>query len=310
MTKFPKILTALTFLVGLPFSNASEEPASIAIDDDLLVHYQSKPLSEPIGGNAFKGSNFLHPIKTPAGFVVTDSQPEDHLHHFGLWWPWKHIEAEGRKILCWELQGGDGIIEADNHVKKENALLTNSHYIDRRFPDGPTSRLNETTNIEISKSELRSVDGYFIDLDIAQTPTREETVTITPYRYSGFSIRATSFWNKDNSSITTSEGKDRDSANFTHARWVLVQGKTASDGDAGILLMSHPNNQSHPEKLRTWDKQHNGAVFVNFNTVADDPWVMEHGKRYARNYRTFVFDGVLSPQQAEELWRRYAANSK
>ena len=60
------------------------------------VFYQAEPLSNPRGGDRFKGSNFVHPLKTPSGFVVTDAQPEDHLHHFGLWWPWKYIQVSER----------------------------------------------------------------------------------------------------------------------------------------------------------------------------------------------------------------------
>ena len=46
--------------------------------------YQAQPLGEPVGGDKFKASNFIHPLKTPLGFTVTQAQPEDHLHHFGL----------------------------------------------------------------------------------------------------------------------------------------------------------------------------------------------------------------------------------
>ena len=82
-----------------------------------LIYYQTKPLSNPKGGDAFKASNFIHPLKTLSGFTVTDTQPEDHYHHFGLWWPWKFITSDGRKINCWELQQGEGFIETqESHL--------------------------------------------------------------------------------------------------------------------------------------------------------------------------------------------------
>jgi hypothetical protein len=59
----------------------------VKVDDKELITYQAKPMKDPRGGEGFKGSNFIHPLKTPAGFIVTDIQPEDHYHHFGLWWP-------------------------------------------------------------------------------------------------------------------------------------------------------------------------------------------------------------------------------
>ena len=70
--------------------------------------------------------------------------------------------------------------------------------------------------------------------------------------------------------------------------------------------MSHPDNHAHPEKLRTWDKQHNGAIFVNFNPVQDRSWLFEPGKKHIRNYRLFVYDGTVSSADSEMLWKEYS----
>lgn len=69
-------------------------------------------MENPTGGYGFKGSNFIHSLKTPSGFCVTDLQPDDHLHHFGLWWPWKLIKVDGRETIIWEFQKGEGLIQA------------------------------------------------------------------------------------------------------------------------------------------------------------------------------------------------------
>ena len=51
------------------------ETMSIQIDGNDLVTYQAFPMSNPLGGEKFKGSNFIHPLKTPSGFTLTNSQP-------------------------------------------------------------------------------------------------------------------------------------------------------------------------------------------------------------------------------------------
>ena len=63
-------------------SGVANELLPLSVDGKELVFYQASPLANPKGGDAFKGSNFIHPLKTPSGFVVTDLQPLDHLHHF------------------------------------------------------------------------------------------------------------------------------------------------------------------------------------------------------------------------------------
>jgi hypothetical protein len=282
------------------------ERLPVHVDSKPLLFYQAQPLSAPRGGEKFKGSNFIHPLKTPSGFVLTQIQPWDHKHHLGLWWPWKYIETAGRKVLCWELQKDDGLIRAVESKATENGFVAKSEFIDRKAPGGPVVRLNETLNATVSGLVEEPARGYFLDLEIIHRPARDEPITVTAYRYSGFSIRGTEAWNKNNSTILTSEGKERYAANFSRARWVRVQGDAGERQTAGVLMMSRPDNYDHPEKLRTWDKQHGGAIFVNFNSVQAKPWVMEPGKDHARNFRLFVYDGDVSAEQAETLWKAYA----
>ena len=131
-------------------------------------------------------------------------------------------------------------------------------------------------------------------------------VTVLKYRYSGFAFRGTSKWDKDNSTVLTSESKDYDTSNFTRAKWVRVEGRMEKGHAAGILLMSYPQNHDHPELLRTWDsKTHNGAIFINFNSVQDKSWRFEPGGKYTRRFGVFVYDGTLSAEQAETIWKQY-----
>ena len=136
----------------------------------------------------------------------------------------------------------------------------------------------------------------------------DKTVTVTTYRYSGFCLRGTPHWNKDNCSVLTSAGKSYEDSNFTRAKWVKIEGDAGNGRTTGVLMMSHPENRDHPELLRTWNpKTANGAVFVNFNTVQEKPWVLNPGKKYIRNFRVFVYDGALSVEQAEKMWQKYGA---
>lgn len=280
------------------------------VDGKALLSYQSRPMSHPKGGDTFKGSNFIHPLKTPSGFVVTDLQPDDHLHHFGLWWPWKYIETEGRNVLCWELQRGDGIIEARESHVTPSGFTAESVYIDRKAPGGPDILLNETLQVSTSEIVLHPARGYFVDVGIVNEVAGDKSLMISKYRYSGFSLRGTPVWNRDNSTVLTSEGKAYSASNTTRARWVRIEGKTSHDATAGVIMMSRPDNHDHPERLRTWDPgTHNGAIFVNFNTVQDTSWLFEPGKTYTRHYRLFVYDGAVSAAQAEACWKTYSASA-
>ncbi len=274
-------------------------------DGNELLGYRYQPLENPAGGEKFKGSNFIHPLKTPSGFCVTDFQPDDHLHHFGLWWPWKKIKVDGREIITWELQKGEGLIRAGSATVTETGFIAESDYVDRTAPDGPLVVLKETAKLDVAGFNAGSANGYSLDIEISHCCATEHPVEVVKYRYSGFSIRASSQWNKDNSTILTSEGKGRSEANFTRSAWLKTEGVTREERSAGVLLMGHPLNHAHPELLRTWDKQHNGAVFANFNPVQEASWKFEPGNDYVRRYRVFVYDGELSKKQADRLWEKY-----
>lgn len=296
---------------GLPASLFTTEwtnRVSVPVEGKDLVSYQAGPILEPLGGNDFKGSNFIHPLKTPSGFVLTDSQPKDHLHHFGLWWPWKFIEYDGRKILCWELQRRDGLVKTIDHTPASNGLVAESIYIDRRALGGPEIRINETTGIKVSEIFNVPAHGYHLDLAISQQVAGDKPIKINQFRYSGLGFRATAFWDINNSTLLTSEGANREAANGAAARWIRIEGSNGEGGSAGLLMMGHPDNHNHPEKLRTWNEHYNGAIFVNFNPVMDEPWTFEPGKTYTRQYRLFVYDGELSVEAAEQLWNAYAGN--
>lgn len=150
--------------------------------------------------------------------------------------------------------------------------------------------------------------GYFLDIRITNRCATEHPVEIIQYRYSGLGYRGTQAWNKDTSVLLTSDGKNRLGANSTRAKWVHVQGAVPDGTTAGMLMMGHPGNRDHPELLRTWDNQHEGAIFINFNPVQEKPWIFEPGKEYTRCYRLYIYDGELNSEQINRLWKEYAEN--
>ena len=277
-----------------------------------LVTYQKAPLTDPAGGDMFKGSDFFHPLKTPSGFIVTELQPEDHLHHFGLWWPWKYVMVNGRKVLFWEPQRGEGIVEAQGvagyKADKGSASFTaESHYVDRTVPNGPEVVLNEKVSVNVSNIVKSPVSGYYLDVAITHSCAMKSPVEVVAYHYSGFTIRGTGSWNKENSTVLTSQGIKRTGSNFTRADWIRVQGDADQGNKAGFVMMSCPQNRDTPQLLRTWDKESDNAIFINFNPVQEKPWLFEPGKEYTQKYRLFIYDGTVTEERAQKLWLDYAA---
>lgn len=278
----------------------------------FVLGWQAKPLANPSGGEKFTASAFLHPLRTPSGFEWTTIQPSDHLHHFGLWWPWKYIEVDGAKYNSWEIQEGQGA-----HVARNAKLLAKgpdklewelvNETVIKKPGAAPEPVIHETARLSITAD---GGDAYVIDVALKQK-TIGKPVTITAYRYSGFSWRGPGSWNKDNSTMITSEGKGRDDANGKPARWVVVRGP-APNGSASVLMMSAASKEAGtPEKLRVWDsKAHDGAPFVNFNPVMSQSLELDdaHPAVSNRKYRVIAADRVIDAAAAEAAWKKWTGS--
>lgn len=312
------IFPTLSLIAMSPAVHAAEPSAwSVAetggklearFSDKPLLTWQAKPLENPVGGAKFAGSAFLHPLRTPAGFEWTAAQPADHKHHFGLWWPWKFIEVEGNKYNTWEIQEGQGA-----HVARSfKTLPASSSGIAFEFSnlteirkDGKDGKavIDETARVETRVEG----DAQIIDIELRQKATGSP-VKIVEYRYSGFSWRGSSAWNKDNSTMTTSEGLGRDNANGKTARWVMVSGSTPQ-GKATVLLMSAAAEiAGRPEQLRVWDsKAEKGTPFINFNPVMEKPLPLDdaHPAVSHRKYRIIAADRIIDPPAAEAEWKKW-----
>lgn len=276
--------------------------------NSVMFSWQGTPLATPTGGGKFAGSAFMHPLRTPSGFEWTTSQPADHLHHFGLWWPWKFIQVDGETYNCWEIQDGQGA-----HVARTSKALPagpgkfeweflNETVIKKPGAE-PRPAIRETAHVSVVPIDK----GQMLDISLRQQAVKSP-VTIVNYRYSGFSWRGPQSWNKDNSTLLASEGQGRDHANGTPARWVVVSGP-APQGPVSVLLMSAAINVAKTqERLRVWDSKNlNGAPFVNFNPVMEKALPLDdaHPAVAVRKYRVIAADRLIDAAAAEAEWRKW-----
>jgi hypothetical protein len=270
--------------------------------------WQRALVAKPKGGEKFATSAFVHPLTTPGGFVCTDIEPDDHMHHLGLWWPWKYVEVGGKKFNSWEIQEGEGA-----HVARGvKSISTGPDKAEWEFqnetiikPKGaePKVVIRETAQVILTKRP----DATVLDITLRQKAA-DAPVTISSHRYSGFSWRGPHNWDKDNSTMITSGGKGRDDANGTPARWLAVSGPTP-DGTASFLILSAAEKLAGtPENLRVWDsKAHNGAPFANFNPVMQKPLPLDeaHPAVSHRSYRIIASDRAMDAATAEAEWKKW-----
>jgi hypothetical protein len=303
------IQLAMVFILGTP-AIGGEPRLEFRKNGNLMLAWQVESLTDPKGGEKFAASAFIHPLRTPGGFECTTIQPSDHLHHLGIWWPWKHVEVDGKKSNTWEIQEGQGA-----HVARSVKALSNeagraewelhNETVIKKNGTAPQVVVLETAHMVLTAG----TDATVLDISLRQKAAGAP-VTIPAYRYSGFSWRGPASWNKDNSTMITSGGKGRDDANGTPAHWMVVSGPTPQ-GTASVLILSGAEKLAGtPENLRVWDsKAHNGAPFVNFNPVMHKPLPLDDANPAVshRKYRVIAADRVIDSAAADAEWRKWAA---
>lgn len=256
----------------------------------------------------FNRGGYIHPAYTPSGFVLTNIQPADHRHHYGIWNPWTKLMYEGQVYDCWNLierqgtvrpEAVEAIYEGDVFSGFDASL---NHVV---FTDAG----ERTAMREVWKVKVYNVgDGYLWDFQSELTPG-SKPVTLKEYRYAGLGFRANAVWTKDNVEMMSSEGKTRQQIDNTTGRWLYTNGGTGVGSNvAGLLYMCHPDDFNYPEPIRIWNEQMNGGrgdVYMNFVPTKNKDWKLKANRTYTLKYRFYAYDGMMTPSKAEKIWRDF-----
>jgi hypothetical protein len=282
----------------------------LVADERPVLQYNSETVFPPEGINpVYRRSGFIHPLYSPSGTVLTEIQPPDHLHHYGIWNPWTRTTLRGKEVDFWNLAKEEGRVIYGGIVSSLEGEVFSSIQVLHQHIAWPGSP-EET----IAMNELKDIRTYYRDdgkfmVDITSTLTPAERIVLEEYRYGGFVLRATAEWTAETSDFYTSRGLDRDQADGQRAEWCVVSGQ--SEGVvSGILMMGFPANYNHPEPLRVWPSDANrgrGDVFINFSPTRNTSWTLEPGKSYILRYRLVIFEGEPDRQEADMLWNDYSS---
>jgi hypothetical protein len=301
-TAFPELVThkdsgQITFLNG----------------HQKLLNFYYKTVYPPAGIDTnYKRSGFIHPLYTPNGQELTRIQAPDHYHHYGIWNPWTHVYFDGDTVDFWNIKGRQGTVRFAQLVAAANGPVFSEfkgllEHVVFKKEGGEKVALHELQTIRVYQPPAAS-RYYIVDITSELNCATESPFHILAYRYAGMGWRTTGYWNNDNCTVLTSEGKNRDNTDGSKARWCIVQGALPGNDSGGVAFLSYPANYNHPEPMRIWVKNTNqrGDMFFNFAPTKDKDWLLLPGKTYQLRYRLIVFNGQLDAATAESAWRNFA----
>jgi hypothetical protein len=292
-----------------------EHNISLAYGDKKVVDYRHAYLEAPANVDPLYGkSGFIHPLRSPEGNILTQIQPADHYHHYGIWNPWTKTIVGGQEVDFWNLALGEGTVRFAGLISRTagkvfSGFTLRQEHVNFKVQGPDRVAINESWHLKNFPVDIAGRTCWLIEFTSILNNALDSAIELSAYRYGGgIGWRATAAWNKDNSHILTSEGKTRKDADGTHARWCKVEGWFPSGIPSGILFCSHPGNRAHPEPMRVWPEDSNGRgdVFFEFCPIRHQHWTIYPEKDYVMKYRMLVFDGEISPEVAESVWQNFA----
>jgi hypothetical protein len=246
----------------------------------------------------FRRSGFIHPVFDPAGRVVTDGMPPDHMHQHGIMFAWVDTRLEGRPVDFWNSAKQQGEVR---HVALGDlcsgpvfgSFTARLDHVDLTAPGGPKVALHETWQVRV----YRRTDGFLFDLVSTQTCAGSSPLVLRQYHYGGMTFRGARPWfGVGKCDFLTSEGKTRADGNHTTARWCDIHGPLEGRV-SGVTVFCHPMNCRYPQALRL----HPDKPYFCWAPVVSGPITIESGKPYVSAYRYYVHEGELEPALADRL---------
>ncbi|HIJ54049.1 MAG TPA: DUF1080 domain-containing protein [Planctomycetes bacterium] len=277
--------------------------------DTKVLQYNHAPVPPPEGKSPlYTRSGFIHPLWSPAGAVLTDIHPPDHIHHVGIWMPWTKTKFEGKDVDFWNLAEGQGTVRFVKFLSTTSGPVyggfeAEQEHVALKTSEGEKVVLREEWYVRVYNIGGPKKGYWLWDFVSRQHVVADSPLHLPKYRYGGFGFRAAYEWEGENAMYLTSEGKTRKDGHATRARWCEAAG--AIEGKwAGITFLSHPENFRHPEPMRIWPPEMK-HLFFNWAPSQAGDWVMEPGKEYVFRYRQFVHEGKVKVADAERVWRDF-----
>jgi Methane oxygenase PmoA len=251
--------------------------------------------------------NYVFPLYTPAGFLVTSEAPADHPHHSSCWIAADHVHckmpAAGNRFedytynfyLNETFQGRapGRILETGIRGEHTGPLsFRMTQELEWRGPvewAAPAGRVaaRETRMIDVA------VEPTMYVLDIAsRLEAADWDFTIGPTRHAYFNVRvAESISVTSGGTVRDDRGKSGNDITGDGARWVDYCGPVGGGNLAGVtVLPSAPEGGDETWFVTDW-----GVVTVG--PFRNHARAVRKGESTALHYRVLVHDGPLDPTE-------------
>lgn len=269
-----------------------------------VFFYQARPKS--LDGK-YERADYLHPVFSLNGNVITEDFPADHLHQRGIYWAWHQIIYKDKQIadgwscenITWE------VIDTRIRNRKDAITLDNDVLWRVVLADRLTPVIRENSRITVYPSQG---DYRMIDFDIrlfAMLDSMKMGGSRDAKGYSGFSLRLK--LPPDIRFLTKDKEVHAQELALEAGPWMDFVGSFdgANAPVSGVAVFCHPSNPGYPEPwiIRS-EKSMQNPAFPGREAIP----LPRSGWRL--RYRVVIHNNSLDLSDVEKLFEAYSKDAR
>lgn len=265
---------------------------------EKILFYQSEPKNFE---GKYERCNYIHPLWTLDGKILTEDFPNDHLHHRGIFWAWHQVWIDGQRVGDpWEIIDFDQeVTDIEFQVEKDGSglLKTTVYWVSNQWVKNgqPAPYLTENTIITIhpKTKNYRRIDFEIRLLALA------ENLSIGGSEdekgYGGFSVRMVL---PEDVSFTGYRGKVKPEDTAVESPgYINICGSMGENKDkAGVVIVDYPSNPDYPQSwiLRNKNSMQN-PVFPG-----KEPIPVSTSEPLVLKYTLLIYSGNMDPGKIKQ----------
>ena len=253
----------------------------------------------------------IHPLRTPAGHVLTRMQPADHPWHRALWFAIKYVDDEN----FWEEVAPYGVQRHTEPPAIEGPDVAGRTTLEGTLrwtrPDQRSAAFEERrrlTHVPLGE------DAYAIDLDTTLTAVRAATIRSEPFTtwggYGGLSLRGRPDWH--DTRLLLADGSVHDRVIGVASQWCDLSGPVGEGSldVGGVAILDHPGNRRSPvpwygsTRAATYGDE-GWSNFLNAAFLFHEPIDLATGEELRVRHRVVVHDGWWDVHRVGAAWDAY-----
>ena len=285
------------------YVNVSAEQAVFMELEDTVLVYQIANRS--LADGSYSRSNYIHPLYSLNGEIITEDFPEDHYHQRGIFWAWHQLYIDSFRIGDgWEINDFEWEVTKVTDMEAGEVVAGISSEVlwkSDKWVDDLGKKLafvKELTSVIVYPSESHH---RVFDISISILAL-EENMSLGGSEdekgYGGFSARIKL---PDDISFTYKGGQVEPQNTPLNAEgWMDFSGSLGkSEERSGFTIIPHKDNSGYPNPwiLRSKNSMQNAV----FPYPGAQPIKISTSEPIVLKYRMVVHEGSLSPSDIEVI---------